>query len=289
MSSGSVLDSIRNATALVSRITFEKYDLVHSFSRLAYLMPVMPVAIPKLMSYQRDINLKTTAIANWLARGTLEFSAISRSMTEAKSLAGRWHIVPNGVSLETYTFRERLEPNAPLVFLGRMEEIKGPHLAIEVARRAGMKLVLAGNVSEEHRAWFEKNVMQQIDGEQFTFIGPVNDEEKNILLGSALGLVMPILWEEPFGIVMAEAMACGTPILALNRGAVPEVVAHGVTGIVGNTVADLVKGAAQLSALSRADCRRRVELFYSATAVTDGYLQVYRHMLSKRTSARTDA
>lgn len=264
-----------------------RFDIVHSFSRIAYLTPVLRFPIPKLMSYQREISPRTTSLAHRLSGGTLEFSAISKQMIDAAPLAGRWHLVPNGVPLSTYTFRETAAPDAPLVFLGRIEKIKGPHLAIEIARRVGRKLIIAGNISEEHRGWFDENIAPYLDSENINYIGPVNDAQKNELLGSAAALLMPILWEEPFGIVMAEAMACGTPVFGLRRGAVPEVVENGVTGFVCESVDDLVYSFGQLERLSRRATRQRVECLYSDAAVTDGYLTVYRAMIAGHGDKRT--
>jgi glycosyltransferase involved in cell wall biosynthesis len=258
-----------------------QFDLLHSFSRIAYLAPLLLLPIPKLMSYQRDISKRTTGLADRLSRGSLEFSAISQQMIEASSAPGRWHLVPNGVPLDRYRFRADVAPDAPLVFLGRIEEIKGPHLAIEVAKRSGRRLIFAGNVPDAHRGWFEANVAPHIDGDRITYIGPVNDAQKNELLGSCAAFLMPILWEEPFGIVMAEAMACGTPVLGLRRGAVPEVVEHGVTGVVVDTVDELVAAVAAIGSLSRSATRARVERFYSDAAVTEGYLTVYRDILQR--------
>ena len=110
----------------------------------------------------------------------------------------------------------------------------------------------------------------------------MNDTQKNELLGCASALLMPILWDEPFGIVMAEAMACGVPVLGFARGAVPEVVEHGVTGFVVNDVDDLVAAVGRLGGLDRAACRARVERLFSDAAVTDGYLSVYHQMLGTR-------
>jgi glycosyltransferase involved in cell wall biosynthesis len=190
--------------------------------------------------------------------------------------------VPNGVPLDTYTFRGDVDASAPLVFLGRLEEIKGPHLAIEIARRTGLSLILAGNIPDAHRAWFDKHVAPHIDNTQIRYIGQVNDAEKNVLLGGAKAFLMPIMWEEPFGIVMAEAMACGTPVLGLRRGAVPEVVEHETTGFVVDTVDELVAAIDLLPSLSRAACRARVERLYSDAAVTEGYTNIYSQMVSPR-------
>ncbi len=281
-SSGSKLATVRNAATLARHVVARRFDIVHSFSRLAYLAPILPFEIPKLMSYQREISPRTTRIAHRLSRGSLEFSAVSRRMTEATQLAGRWHHVPNGVSLDAYAFRARVGPDAPLMFLGRIEEIKGPHLAIEVARRTGLKLVLAGNVPDAHRPWFDARVAPLIDGVRIRYVGPVDDARKNELLGQSRALLMPILWEEPFGIVMIEAMACGTPVIGLRRGAVPEVVEPDLTGFVVDTLDELVAATKSVHRIDRAACRARVERLYSDVAVTDGYLGVYSQMTSRR-------
>jgi glycosyltransferase involved in cell wall biosynthesis len=274
-------DTIRNASALARRVLAGRFDVIHSFSRIAYLTPLLPLAIPKLMSYQREISLRTTAMAQRLSRGTIDFSAISRQMIDASDLPGRWHLVPNGVPLDRYTFRADVAPDAPLIFLGRIEEIKGPHLAVEIARRAERRLVIAGNIPAEHRRWFERHVEPNIDGDRVRYVGPVDDAQKNALLGGAFALLMPILWEEPFGIVMVEAMACGTPVLALRRGAAPEVVEHGVTGFVADTPEELALAVGTTANLSRRAARERVERLYSADAVAEGYLDVYAQILSK--------
>jgi glycosyltransferase involved in cell wall biosynthesis len=275
-------DTLVNMTTLARTVLSGQFDLVHNFARIAYLAPLLPLAIPKLMSYQRDISPRTTSWAQGLSRGTIEFSAISRQMIEARPLQGRWHMVPNGVSTEAYTFQPEVANDAPLVFLGRVEEIKGPHLAIEIARRTRRGLVIAGNVPDEHRSWFEHHVLPFIDGDRVRYIGPVNDEQKNLLLGQAFAFLMPILWEEPFGIVMAEAMACGTPVVALRRGAVPEIVEHGITGFVVDTVDELVSAVAQVNDLSRAKTRVRAERYYSADAVTDSYVNIYEQLAAAK-------
>ena len=284
-SSRSRTDTLRNAATLLREVREGRFDLVHSFSRVAYLLPLLPLPIPKLMSYQRAINRRSIRFGHALSRGSLQFTALSRWMIDPVADIGTWHLVPNGVSLVAYPFVEDPGPEAPLVFLGRVEEIKGPHLAIEVARRAELPLVIAGNVPEEHRGWFEITIAPQLD-DKITYIGPVDDQKKAQLLGSARALLMPILWQEPFGIVMAEAMASGTPVLGFNRGAVPEVVEHGVSGFVVETLGQLVAAVGRLNQLRRSDARRRVEERYSELAIADGYIEVYEQMLKGSVSSR---
>ncbi|MCP9849782.1 glycosyltransferase [Cyanobium sp. Morenito 9A2] len=278
-SSRSRADTVRNAATLLREVRRRRFDLVHSFSRIAYLLPLLPLPIPKLMSYQRPISHRSIHLAQALSRGSLQFSAISRWMIEPVAAIGHWHLVPNGVELATYPFVADPGPMAPLVFLGRVEAIKGPHLAIEVARRTGLPLVIAGNVPLEHQDWFEATISPQLD-EQIAYIGPVDDTQKAILLGSARALLMPILWEEPFGIVMAEAMACGTPVLGFARGVVPEVVEHGVSGFVVEGVEALAEAVGRLELRHRRASRGRVERLYAAEAVADGYLKVYGLLLA---------
>jgi glycosyltransferase involved in cell wall biosynthesis len=202
-------------------------------------------------------------------------------MMENSPLPGRWHLVPNGVPLRSYAFRSAVPADAPLVFLGRIEEIKGAHLAVEVARRAGHRLILAGNVPPEHRAWFETHLAPHIDGDRVRYVGQVDDAQKSALLGGASALLMPVLWEEPFGIVMAEAMACGTPVIGLRRGAVPEVVFDGETGFVVDTAEEMAAVVSRLPALARSACRARVERLYSDATITDGYLSVYAQLIAR--------
>lgn len=279
-SSRSRLDTVRNAVALAEAVARDRFDVVHSFSRIAYLTPVLPLDIPKIMSYQREISPQTVRWGHTLSRGTLSFTAISDWMMRPVQDIGRWSLVPNGVPLDRYKFQPSVATDAPFVFLGRIEEIKGPHLAIEIANRAGRRLILAGNIPPEKRAWAEQNILSHVDGDHIQYVGPVDDTQKNSLLGQAAAFLMPILWDEPFGIVMAEALACGTPVLGLRRGAVPEVVVDGKTGFVRDNLQDLVAAAAKIASIDRRACRAAVELRYSDAVVVDRYLDIYRQAIA---------
>lgn len=273
--SRSRLDTVRNAACLYRHVSRGDFDLLHSFSRLAYMLPLLPRRLPKIMSYQRAISPRTVTLAHRLSRGMLDFTAISHWMMEPVKHIGRWHMVPNGVPLETYTFQAHVAPDAPLAFLGRIEEIKGPHLAIEIAKRTGNNLIIAGNIPFEHRGWFDSHILPHIDGNQIRYIGPVDDTAKNRLLGQAKAFLMPILWEEPFGIVMAEALACGTPVLGLRRGAVPEVVENDVTGFVRDTVDELVEAVGAIMSVQRRRCRSAAERQFGSDAIVERYLNIY--------------
>jgi glycosyltransferase involved in cell wall biosynthesis len=275
-----LFDTIRNARTLASELKLHQYDVVHSFSRLAYLTPILATPIPKIMSYQRAISSKTVALAHSLSKGTLSFTAISEwMMSEVKGI-GHWDMIPNGVPIEKFNPILEADMTSTLVFLGRLEEIKGPHLAIEMAKRTGMNLILAGNIPEGKAEWVNANVLSKVDGVQIRYIGPVDDIRKIDLLGQCTALVMPILWDEPFGIVMAEALACGTPVLGLNRGAVPEVITNGLTGFVSDDLDGLVGAVGKLASIDRGECRRVAVEKYSADVIVEQYLSTYRSRIA---------
>jgi glycosyltransferase involved in cell wall biosynthesis len=285
-SSGRLADTLQNCATITWDVLGNRYDIIHSFSRLAYLTPLLPLPLPKLMTYQREVTRRSVETAHRLSRGTLQFAAVSRKMMKPVEDLGTWHLAYNGVSLQAYAFAAAVADDAPLVFLGRIERIKGAHLAIEVARMAGVPLIIAGNIPARHEDYFDAQIKPHLDGRQVTYAGPVDDRQKNALLGAARALLMPILWEEPFGIVMAEALACGTPVIGLDRGAVPEVVEDGVTGFVRQDAAGLCEAVARTHEISRAACRRRAQRLFSEEALVERYLGIYKTVIKDVSSGR---
>lgn len=258
-------------------------DIVHSFGRLAGMLPLFPSAIPKIQSYQRQINPENIERAVRLAGDSISFTACSTNCRRNVSHIGEWDTIYNGVRMTDYTYQPDVEADAPLVFLGRIERIKGTHTAIAVAKESGRRLVIAGNIADEHRPYFDEEVAPHLDDDQIRYVGPVNDVQKNELLGSAAAFLMPIEWEEPFGIVMAEALACGTPVIGTRRGSVPEVVEHGVTGFVCDTAKELIEAVGQVADLDRHASRDRCERMFSDRAIVDAYEALYRRRIADRT------
>lgn len=280
-SSSSPFDTVKNIATFTRSVATDGFDVVHCFSRLNYLLPILPLRVPKVMTYQRAITRRSILLGTRLSRGTLHFTAISKHIMKSVADVGSWHLVPNCTSLERYKYRADLENDAPLMFLGRIEEIKGTHLAIEVARRTGLKLCIAGNVPPEQQHYFETRIKPLIDQRQIVYVGPVDDERKNLLLGRSRALLMPVLWDEPFGIVMVEAMACGTPVIALDRGAIGEVVDDGISGFVCQDVDGMVQAVERIGEIDRLMCRKRVEMNFSADVVAEKYLAVYRDVIAR--------
>jgi glycosyltransferase involved in cell wall biosynthesis len=236
------------------------------------------------MSYQRKPTLSRVRMAMRLARnGSLWFTGCSEHIAAQIRPAAPSHTVYNGVPVDRFDFQSTVSEDAPLIFLGRIAPIKGTHHAVRVAQESGRRLVIAGNVpdNQKEQVYFEEEIKPFVDGEQIRYVGPVDDEKKNELLGRAAAFLMPIEWEEPFGIVMAEAMACGTPVIGFDRGAVPEVVTDGETGFICEDVEEMTAAVARVSELDRSDCRCRCETHFSAHVIVDEYVELYRNHASQ--------
>ncbi len=275
------LADLRNAFALHRAIRIFRPDVVHSFSRLGYLLPVLPTDQAVVMSYQRHTGGRNISWAARLGGRSLRFTGCSEFICrEARPAGGRWISIPNFVELDKFTFVPSVEPDAPLVFLSRLEEIKGPDTAIAIARAAGRRLILAGNRvdSGDQRDFFENKIQPWLGREGIEWIGEVGDEEKNALLGRAAALVVPIRWNEPFGIVFAEALACGTPVISCPRGATPEIVIPGETGFLIESMEEGIAAAGRVATLDRASCRSDAERRFSVSIAAGRYLELYESM-----------
>ena len=211
--------------------------------------------------YDRYPAIHYVAIAEWLAR---------------RETMPHVHVVHHGIPVARYTMSE--EKDDYVAFLGRMVPCKGPHLAVEAARRAGIRLKLAGEIQPIFRSYWEEQVRPLIDGDQVEYIGEADHAMKNALLSRARALLFPIQWEEPFGLVMIEAMACGTPVLALPGGAVEEVVQDGVNGWI---CRDTVEIAARIESpgIDPVTCRAFVDTHFSVDAMAARYIEVYEQAI----------
>ena len=282
--STSVRNTIRHALTL-RRVTREfRPDIVHSFSRLAYLFPLLSGPIPKIMSYQRHTGGRNIALASRLGGRSLRFTGCSefiRAMGAAGG--GTWQAIPNFVELDKIDFAPRVAPDAPLVFLSRVESIKGPDVAIAITRGSGRKLLLAGNraAAGPERDFWDRTIAPHLGGQDVEYVGEVDDAQKNVLLGRAAALVVPIQWDEPFGIVFAESLAAGTPVISCPRGALPEIVQPGQNGFLIRTVDEGVAAVGRISTIDRARCRQTAETRFSVGVAAEQYLGLYRDMIAQ--------
>jgi glycosyltransferase involved in cell wall biosynthesis len=277
---------------LTSAIRAFKPHVVHSFSRLAYLGRHLCSRLPKVMSYQRHPDYTTTKWAGRLAGRSLTFTGCSGHITQTGSRSGgTWRSIPNFVDLEKFDFVPEVAADAPLVFLSRLEEIKGVHNAIAMALKAGHRLLIAGNRvdSPGGQQYWKDHIEPFIGRDGIEYVGPVGDAEKNVLLGQAAAMIVPIEWDEPFGIVFVEALACGTPVISTPRGSVTEIIEHGKHGFVVRSVEEGVNAIARLGMLSRRSCREHVERHFALPVVAQRYLSLYDEMLALEPEPATRA
>jgi glycosyltransferase involved in cell wall biosynthesis len=185
--------------------------------------------------------------------------------------------VYHGLPEELYTFHP--EPGRYLAFLGRVAPEKRVDRSIAIAQRLGMEIKIAAKVDPSNREYFEAVIAPLFRGPLVDYVGEIEEEGKDEFLGHASALLFPIDWPEPFGLVMAEAMACGTPVIAYCRGSVPEIIEDGVTGFVVEDLEGAVRAAERLPTLSRQRCRERFEERFSASRMARDYLALYQRLL----------
>ncbi len=188
--------------------------------------------------------------------------------------------VYHGLPRDLYQFQPR--QGSYLAFLGRMAPEKRPDHAIRVAQATGIPLRMAAKVDRANREYFERVIEPMLDDPLIEFIGEIHDGEKNDFLGDALALIAPFDWPEPFGLVLIEALACGTPVLAYRRGSIPEIIEEGVTGFVCEGVADMAEMVTQVSGLDRRLCRESFEERFTVDRMAQEYVLLYEALLESR-------
>lgn len=264
----------------------DEFDLIHDHSGLIG---------PVIGSFLKAPVLHTLhGPATWEAKdfyGKMKdrifFNAISDYQRENFGDLNFVGTIYNGVDTNVYTYREDKEDY--IFFIGRMNPEKGSHVAVEVAKRTGKKMVMVSKMTEPHeKAYFKEKVEPILKGaKNIELIGEIDTKTKIEMYQKASCVLFPIQWPEPFGLVMTEAMACGTPVLAMRNGSVPEVIAHGKTGFICDSVDDMVKAVAKADQLNPMDCRKHVEKHFSVDIQVENYVKAYEQILEK-TSGRME-
>jgi glycosyltransferase involved in cell wall biosynthesis len=277
------VDALRNMQVLRRAVAAFQPDLLHSFSRMLYMLPLVRARFPKIMSFQREPTPRTVFLGTILFNGSLSFTGTSEYIAQrGKRAGGDWRAIYNFVDTKRYRFQRTVRQNAPLVFLSRVERIKGAHTAIAVAQRTGRKLLIAGNHAEHgcELDYWRQEIAPRLGG-CIEYVGPVDDAQKVSLLGNAAALIVPVEWNEPFGIVFAEALACGTPVISCPRGALPEIVRQGIDGFLVESITQACQAVESLETIDRAACRDRAEQLFSLPVIAAQYERLYRERVAK--------
>jgi glycosyltransferase involved in cell wall biosynthesis len=254
------------------------FDVIHYHTDNIHLNLARREATPTIVTLHGRLD---TPGLDALYREFDEIPLISISHAQRRPLASAHWLatVYHGLPLELHPFSDG--PGKYLAFLGRIAPEKGVDDAIRIARAAGIPLRIAAKVDPADRDYFAAEIEPLIEEPAVRFIGEIDETQKSEFLGNAAALLFPIRWPEPFGLVMIEAMACGTPVIAYRRGSVPEIIDEGVTGLIVESPDEAIDAVQRVRDLDRQACRKRFERRFSATVMASGYRQIYAALLQE--------
>ena len=276
---GETFWELNHALSCLERL--HEFDLVHDHTGLLGLTLFGLATIPMLHTVHGPLEPVPGRMYRAACGAGSDIGLVSLTEAQRRPLPGLpWLAnIENAIDPGLYPFAPT--PGPGLVFLGRMSPEKGAHRAIEVAKRAGRPLRIAAKCREPaEQEYFEREIRPHLDG-RIEYLGEVGHDEKCELLAEAHALVVPIDWEEPFGLVMIEAMACGTPVVALRRGSVPEVIDHGRTGLVVDDLEAMAAAVDEVGWLDPLELRREVETRFSPERFVDEHLAAYELLLER--------
>ncbi|MDJ0693021.1 glycosyltransferase family 4 protein [Mastigocoleus sp. MO_188.B34] len=260
----------------------DKFDIIHSHVGYPAISYADLVKTPTVHTLHGIFTPDTEKV--YIEGRSQPYVSISNAQREPRLGLNYAATVYNGIDIDSHRFYPEPQDPPYLAFLGRISPEKGTHLAIEIAKAAGIPLKMAGKVDVVDVEYFKTEIEHHIDGEQIQYLGEANHFEKNALLGGAIATLFSITWREPFGLVMTESMAAGTPVLAKPLGSAPEVVAHGKTGFLCDTTAEFVDAIARIKEIDRHECRKHVEQKFSVSSMIDGYEAVYKQLIQDKFS-----
>jgi len=255
----------------------KKFDLIHNHFGWKLIPFSQLLSTPFITTLQTPLDQinKQIVLSHYK-----KIPLITVSNNQRKSFPGLNYIatVYIGTDISLYDFSKSHKNY--LVFLGRTSPEKGTLEAIQIAKKLNKRLIMAAATHSWDLEYFKSKIKPNIDNKQIVFLGEIDDIQKNQLLKGAQALLAPIQWDEPFGTMFIEAMACGTPVITLNRGSAGEVVIDGLTGIVAKSTDDICKRFKEIEKISRINCRHRVENFFSSLTMVDNYEKLYLNYLN---------
>jgi glycosyltransferase involved in cell wall biosynthesis len=267
---------LKNALQLKKVTQQVNPDFIHSFSRLLYLYPIFFTSrIRVIQSYQREISAKTTGLAKRIAGSKLTLTSCGQHMISNLPQALDFKAIYNFTDTDFFTYNPDIF-REHLLFLGRIEDIKGTFESIQTAIATNTKLIIAGNIPNDHDDYFNEKIKPYLTNPLINYVGPVNDQQKLKLLQSSIALLFPIKWEEPFGIVMAESLSCGTPVIGFNRGSVPEVIDDEI-GFVVENLTEMISRVLVIDSIDKNKCAKIARLKFNINTIAKNYLNLINH------------
>jgi len=277
------LNEIMHVEAAFEFASSHDFDFVHNQEASYGVRKCLSLKSPHLTRMNWLGDEKLEAFIRTLSQQDyyrLKFTSISQRQRQLLPYLNWVSTIHNGLDVGSFPFNPEKRGEF-LLFLGRINEEKGADIAIDIARKASIPLVIAGTLRPEWQSFFDLKIKPYIDGKNVHWVGEADQGMKRELYTKAYAFLMPIRWEEPFGIVMIEAMACGTPVIAFRRGAVPEIIDHAKTGFIVDTVNEMVESLINISRINPIDCRQHVEAHFSSEVMAKNYIQVYQKILQR--------
>jgi glycosyltransferase involved in cell wall biosynthesis len=271
-------DQLVHHIAMLQRVldSSEQFDVVHFHIDYLHFPLSKLMRLPHLTTLHGRLNIPDLKPLYSLFRDmpVVSISLRQRRPLEDVNWVGNvYHGLPQNQFAPSYG------DGKYLAFLGRMSSEKGVDVAIDIAIRSGIPLKIAAKVDKADQEYFDQKLKKLLDHPLIEFIGEISEQEKNEFLGNALALVFPIQWAEPFGLVMIESLACGTPVVSIDKGSVTEKIDHGSSGFVVNDCHEAIRAIRNIGALDRRECRRIFEDRFTAARMARDYLQVYNRVL----------
>lgn len=258
----------------------DQFDIIHNHSGDIAIAMASIVKTPVLTTLHGSFTDQNKRFFRMFKDGCY-YNAISLAQKSGLPELNYAGIVYNAIDIDHYKFQK--DKGDYFVFLSRFSPLKGPHLAIEVAKRADVRLIMAGKVDPgADTEYFEDMIAPHIDGDQIKFLGEVSDKKKRELLELAKAFIFPLQWPEPFGLVMPEAMACGTPVIAFPLGSVPEIVKDGVSGFIVKDIDEMAGAVKRVGEIDLTSCRKYAEERFSVSRMVDDYEAIFEKILMKR-------
>jgi glycosyltransferase involved in cell wall biosynthesis len=266
---------MRNLLELEARQN--EFDIVHNHTGYQALLGLRHLHIPSVSTNHNQVKDYCKSI--YMACSNLPYVSISQSYQKLNYPNDLNYVatIYNGIDVANHIFNSN-DKRDYLLFLGRICHDKGTAIAIDIANSLGLPLKIAGKIDSADDKYWQEEVKPKVKGPNIEYLGEVNFDEKNKLYSNAIALVYPITFSEPFGLVMVEALACGTPVLALDKGSVKEILVDGEIGIIANSKEEIVKRFKDIEKIDRNKCRQRVEKLFSKERMANEYEAVYKRL-----------
>ena len=261
----------------------ESFDIVHFSIDCIHFPIARRLDVPHITTLHGRLDLPDL-IPFYEEFNDIPVVSISSAQRIPLPFANWQGTVYHGLPKDLYKLNEK--PDKYLVFLGRISIEKRPDRAIEIAKKSGMKLKIAAKIDKVDREYFENVIKPLLDDPMIEFIGEICEKDKQDFLGNALALLFPIDWPEPFGLVMIESLACGTPVIAYGNGSVPEIIDNGIDGFIVNSINSAVKAVSNIDLIDRKRCRQIFDQRFTSRLTAENYLNIYEKIIQNNQNRR---